>query len=258
MAFWNMETSAEGIGILTIDRPEALNALNQAVLDELDARLEEIAANRAIKVLIVTGSGRAFISGADIAAMRDMTPTAAEEFSRFGQRVFDKLASLPQPTIAAINGYALGGGLELALACDLRLASEKARLGQPEIGLGIIPGFGGTQRLPRLIGMAAANELLFTGEMINAARAAELGLVSRVTATEELMASAQELAGKIAAKSGATLRLLKAVLRRSEQRLLDEGLVDEANSFAACYETHDQREGMSAFLEKRPPQFQDK
>ena len=171
MEFLSLEVADNGIGLLTIERPDALNALNQAVLQELDSVLTEVAHASTVKVLVVTGQGRAFVAGADIAEMRQMSSQEAEEFSRLGQGVFAKLAALPQPSIAAINGYALGGGLELALACDLRIASEKAKLGQPEIGLGIIPGFGATQRLPRLIGSARAKELLFTGTTITPRRA---------------------------------------------------------------------------------------
>lgn len=258
MAFWNLEVDANRVGLLMIERPEALNALNQAVLEELDHKIAEIAANPDIKVVVISGSGRAFVAGADIAAMSKMTPDAAAKFSALGQGVFGKLASLAKPSIAAINGFALGGGLELALACDLRIASDKAKLGQPEIGLGIVAGFGATQRLPRLIGVAKAKELLFTGATIGAADALAYGLVNSVVAHDEVVEAALQLAAKIAKQSAVTLASMKMAIDSGLEGNLADGLALEIQQFAACFATHDQKEGMSAFLEKREAKFQDR
>lgn len=255
MEFLSLKVDDNGIGLLTIERPAALNALNQAVLQELDSVLTEVANASNVKVLVVTGQGRAFVAGADIAEMRQMSSLEAEEFSLLGQCIFAKLAALTQPSIAAINGFALGGGLELALACDLRVASEKAKFGQPEIGLGIIPGFGATQRLPRLIGVAQAKELLFTGTTITATEAAAVGLVNRLVAPEELLDVALDLAAKIAKQSTIILRKLKTAVDVGLTMSLADGLNEEAKQFAACFATQDQKEGMAAFLEKRPAKF---
>lgn len=258
MAFLSLEIGDNGVGLLTIERPEALNALNQPLLLELDEILTRVANEPKLKVLVITGKGRAFVAGADIAAMHHMPLEEAEEFTLLGQRIFSKLAALPQPTIAAINGFALGGGLELALACDLRMASEKAKLGQPEIGLGIIPGFGATQRLPRLIGSARAKEMLFTGASISASEAMALGLVNRLLPPDELLDAALALAGDIAKHSFVILRHLKTAVDEGADMTLAEGLTVEAEQFAACFATHDQKEGMSAFLEKRQASFLDR
>ena len=258
MSFLNLELQENKVGLLTIARPEALNALNQALLQELEEILAKIANEPDIKVLVITGQGRAFVAGADIAAMQQMSQEQAEEFSLLGQRVFSQLAALPQPTIAAINGFALGGGLELALACDLRLASEKAKLGQPEIGLGIIPGFGATQRLPRLIGVAQAKEMLFSGATVTASDALTLGLVNRVLPSDELLNVAFELASNMAKHSAVILKYLKRAVDMGADGTLAAGLSVEAQQFAACFTTHDQREGMGAFLEKRQANFLDR
>lgn len=258
MSFLNLELQANKIGLLTIARPEALNALNQPLLQELEEILTKIANEPDIKVLVITGQGRAFVAGADIAAMRQMSQEQAEEFSLLGQRVFSQLAALPQPTIAAINGFALGGGLELALACDLRLASERAKLGQPEISLGIIPGFGATQRLPRLIGVAQAKGMLFSGATVTASDALNLGLVNRVLTADELLNAALELASNIAKYSAVILKYLKSAVDMGAEGTLAAGLSIEAQQFAACFTTHDQREGMGAFLEKRQANFLDR
>lgn len=255
MAFLSLEIRADGVGLLTIERPEALNALNETLLLELDELLTQVAHEPKIKVVVITGSGRAFVAGADIAAMHPMSPGQAEEFALLGQRIFSKLAALPQPTIAAINGFALGGGLELALACDLRVASERAKLGQPEIGLGIIPGFGATQRLPRLVGSARAKEMLFTGAPVGASEAMALGLVNRLFPPDELLDAALALAGEIAKHSAIILRHLKAAVDGGVALPLPEGLSIEAKQFAACFATYDQKEGMGAFLEKRQARF---
>jgi len=185
------------IGVLTMNRPEALNALNEQVLRDLDAALDAVAANDEVLVVILTGAGRSFVAGADIGQMKDLTPVQAKKFGSYGNQVFLKLENFPKPVIAAVNGFALGGGCELSMACDIRLASEKAKFGQPEVGLGITPGFGGTQRLARIVGVSNAMELILTAKTINAAQAQELGLVSHVYPPEELMDKAMELAQAI-------------------------------------------------------------
>lgn len=247
----------ERIGILTIDRPDALNALNREVLSELDQALTSIAAAKNIKALLLIGAGRAFVAGADISGMQSMNSQEAAEFARFGQAVFDKLAGLPQPTIALVNGFALGGGMELALACDIRLASAKAKLGQPEISLGIIPGFGATQRLPRLVGPAVAKDLLFTGRMLSAEEALAVGLVNRVLPPDDLLSEGEALASQLAAFSGVAMELLKTAVDEGADAPLKAGLELEAKLFARCFDSLDQKEGMSAFLEKRKAQFKD-
>jgi enoyl-CoA hydratase len=244
------------VATLTINRPKSLNALNRAVLEEIARVLRDVRHDAAIRVLIVTGAGdRAFVAGADIAAMSSMTTVEGLEFTRLGHRVMSTFEDLPIPVIAAVNGFALGGGLELALACDLIVASEKARFGQPEINLGIIPGFGGTQRLPHRIGHARARELIMTGEMFDAKTAFEWGLVSRVVAPDQLLPEARKLAEKIAGKSGLALRQAKAALRAAATMEEDAGLRFEQNVFGALFGSEDQAEGMKAFLEKREPQW---
>ncbi len=249
-------TVAEGVATITVNRPKALNALNRQTLEELLACSREIAVDQGVRVVVVTGAGeKAFIAGADISAMQSMDALAAREFGRLGQSVMDALEDLPQPVIAAINGFALGGGCELAMACDIRLASDTARFGQPEVKLGVVPGFGGTQRLPRLIGRGAANELLFSGEMINAQEALRLGLVNRVVPQGELLAACQELAGKIAAQGPLAVRLCKEAVNRGLEMGLTEACAHEAELFALCFASPEQKEGMAAFLEKRPAKF---
>jgi len=247
------------IATLTINRPKALNALNRAVLEEIARVLRDVRHDSAVRVLIVTGAGdRAFVAGADIAAMAGMSTVEGLEFTRLGHRVMNTFEDLPIPVIAAVNGFALGGGLELALACDLIVASEKARFGQPEINLGIIPGFGGTQRLPHRIGHGRARELIMTGEMFDAPSALAWGLVSRVVAPDQLIAETRKLAEKIASKSGFTLRQAKATLRAAATMEEDAGLRFEQNAFGALFGSADQAEGMKAFVEKREPKWQHK
>ncbi|MDR1806640.1 MAG: enoyl-CoA hydratase/isomerase family protein [Propionibacteriaceae bacterium] len=239
------------VATVTIDRPEALNALNSGVLKELDDALDQIQASDA-RVLVLTGAGRSFVAGADIGEMVSMTPAEAEEFSKLGNAVFRKLEQLPIPSIAAVNGFALGGGCELALSCDIRLASEKAVFGQPEVGIGVTPGFGGTQRLARLCGVAVASELIFSTGRIKADRALAVGLVNAVYPVEELMGEAAKLAAQIAAQAPLAVRACKVGIRDGLAGGLDEGLALEAKVFASCFGTADQKEGMGAFLEKRP------
>lgn len=242
------------VAIVTLRRPQALNALNQDALIELADVVEVIAQDPEVRVAIFTGEGRAFVAGADIgeiAALQDVF--AAREFAILGQSVFNEIAALPLPTIAAINGYALGGGLKLALACDLRVASTKARLGLPEVGLGIIPGFGGTQRLPRLVGRGRALDLIFTGRHLSAEEALSLGLVNRVG--EDALETAKELAAVILRNGPVALALAKEAVGRGENLDLQEALEIEADLFGLACATQDMREGTRAFLEKRTPQF---
>ena len=243
----------EGICTLTINRPEALNALNRSVLAEIDAALDSVPEGAG--ALIVTGTGKVFVAGADIAEMVGMTRAQAEEFSRLGQGVFSKLANMEMPVIVAVNGYALGGGCELALACDIRIASEKAKFGQPEVGLGIIPGFGGTQRLARAVGEAKAKELIFTGAIVDANEALRIGLVNRVAPPEKLMEEARALAKTIMEKGPTAVRQAKKAISEGAGLPLEEGMELEARLFGECFETQDQKEGMRAFVEKRKPGF---
>lgn len=243
------------IGLLTINSPATLNALNAQVLKELDACIDEVLADGSIGALILTGEGKAFVAGADIRYMQPMNEEEGREWGAYGSAIFRKIETLPIPVIAAVNGFALGGGCELAMSCDIRLASEKAKFGQPEVGLGITPGFGGTQRLPRLIGPGAAKELIYTGKIIGAQEAKELGLVSRVVAVEELMDAAKELAAAIAKNSWEAVSLSKKAINEGLQVDIDEALALEAKLFGACFSHEDQKEGMGAFTEKRPAQF---
>jgi enoyl-CoA hydratase len=247
------------IATITVNRPKALNALNRVVLEEITRVLRDVRHDASVRVLIITGAGdRAFVAGADIAAMADMATVEGLEFTRLGHRVMHTLEELPIPVIAAVNGFALGGGLELALACDLIIASEKARFGQPEINLGIIPGFGGTQRLPHRIGHARARELIMTGEMFDAKSGYEWGLVNKVVAPEQLMGEARKLAENIATKSGFALRQAKAALRAAATMEEDAGLRFEQNAFGVLFASADRSEGMKAFLEKREAKWQHK
>lgn len=249
-------SSEHGIGRITLHRPQALNALNSELLAELDHLLDTIATDETTKVVIITGSGeKAFVAGADISEMQNKSAIEGRAFAKFGQSVFNKLENLPQPVIAAINGFALGGGCELAMACDIRIASEKAKFGQPEVGLGIIPGFGGTQRLPRIVGKGRAKELLYTGEMISAQEAYRIGLVNKVTAPEELITTAETMAKSIMTKAEYAVKLCKAAVNEGLDMDLDSGIAYEAEAFGLCFATADQKEGMAAFLEKRKPAF---
>ncbi len=247
------------ISTLTVDRPAALNALNRSVLEQITFVLREVRHDTSVRVLIVTGAGdRAFVAGADIAAMSKMSTVEGLEFSRLGHRVMQTIEDLPIPVIAAVNGFALGGGLELAMACDLIIASEKARFGQPEINLGLIPGFGGTQRLPHRIGQATARELIMTGEMIDAKTALELGLVNHVVAPDQLIAETRKLAEKIASKSAIALRQAKAALHASFTMEEDAGLRFEQESFGVAFASEDRIEGTTAFVAKRQPSWRHK
>lgn len=242
------------VAVLTIDRQEALNALNQDVLVELSLAFELAEADTSVRALVVTGAGRAFVAGADIAALGRLEDAySGRELALIGQDVFGTLAALPFPTVAAINGFALGGGLELALAADLRVAAPTARLGLPEVGLGLIPGYGGTQRLPRLIGQGRALDLILTGRHVPADEALQLGLVNRVA--DDAVAAAVELARQAARNGPVALGLAKEAVSRGLDVTLSQGLEIEADLFGLVATSEDMREGTSAFLEKRSPAF---
>lgn len=244
------------IGILRINRPKALNALNSATLTELSQALDELLADSSIRVVILTGSGeKAFVAGADIAEMSQMNPMQARCFSQLGQGVMDQIEQLSQPVIAAVNGFALGGGTELAMACDFRLASENAKFGQPEVTLGLLAGFGGTQRLPRLVGKGRASEILFTGDILDVQEAYRIGLVNRVYPLPELMNEALALADRIASRAPVAVQFTKRAIRIGQNTDLLSGEAFEAEVFGEVFSTQDQKEGCSAFLEKRRIEF---
>ncbi len=239
----------DGVGILKINRPEALNALNSSVLEELDELLEKIKKDPEIKVLIVTGEGKAFVAGADIKEMSTLLPEEAREFAILGQGVFLKLQNLEIPTIAAINGFALGGGLELAMSCDLRFISQKAKVGQPETGLGITPGFGGTQRLQRLVGLAKAKELIFRANMIKGDEAKEIGLVNEVV-EEDVLEYSLKIADEIKSKSISAIKYSKKAINMGADVSIEQGNDIESMLFGLCFSFEDQKNRMNAFLKK--------
>lgn len=247
------------IGTVTFNRPKLLNALNRQTMDELAAVLTEARNDRDIRVLILTGAGeKAFIAGADINELARLTPMTGPETSLHGQAILHNLETLGKPSIAAVNGFALGGGCELALACSIRLASRTAKFGQPEVKLGIIPGYGGTQRLARLCGKGVAHELCLSGEMISAEEAQRIGLVNHVYDPQELMPAAQSLAKKIASNAPLAVQLAMEAIERGQEMPMEQGLFLEASLFGMSCATEDMREGTRAFLEKRAAQFQGK
>ena len=240
------------VAIATVSRPKALNALNSEVLNDLNTLLDEIAADPEIRVLVLTGSGeKAFVAGADIGEMSTLTKAEGEAFGKKGNDVFRKLETLPIPAIAAVNGYALGGGCELAMACDIRLCSDTAVFGQPETGLGITPGFGGTQRLARLVGPGMAKQLIYSARNIKADEALRIGLCNAVYPAEELMPAAEKLAETIAKNAPIAVRACKKAINEGLEMPMDEAVAFEEKLFGSCFETADQKEGMQAFLEKR-------
>ena len=256
MDFENLIFKREGnIGILSINTPKALNALNTQVLCELDKAIDMIENDEDIHILIITGEGRAFVAGADIAEMKEMNSKEARQFAKNGLGVFRKIELMEKPVIAAVNGFALGGGCELSMCCDIRIASEKAKFGQPEVGLGIIPGFAGTQRLARLVGMGRAKELIFTSDMIDANEAYRIGLVNKVVPQDELMNEAIALANKILSKGQIAVRFAKTSINRGMETDIETGMAIERDLFGLCFATEDQKEGMGAFLEKRSPNY---
>ncbi|MBN4069971.1 MAG: crotonase [Alkaliphilus sp.] len=245
----------ESIATITIDRPKALNALNRDTLTELSLLLEEIKKDKEIRVVIITGNGKAFVAGADITEMMGMTAIEGHEWSLFGQGVFNKIEELPQPVIAAVNGFALGGGCELAMACDIRIASEKAKFGQPEVSLGIIPGFAGTQRLPRLVGLGVAKELLYSGKMIDANEAYRIGLANKVVPVEDLLNEVNVLAKQIAKPATYAVQMCKKAVNTGMSTDLSTASKYESALFGQTFSSDDKKEGMEAFLQKRKAEF---
>ena len=256
MSYQFLTLSVESrIATLTVNRPDKLNALNDATIAELGLAIDEVRSRDDIGGLIVTGAGRAFVAGADISELASQTPSIAKARAQTGQNVFRRFETSPKPVIAAVNGFALGGGCELALACHIRIASDKAKFGQPEVKLGILPGYGATQRLPRLVGMGRALELLLTAEVIDAAEAYRIGLVNKVVAGDSLIATAAEMMKQILSNGPLAVALCIEAVGRGLDMSLDEGLVFESNHFGLLTATEDMREGMAAFLDKRAPEF---
>ncbi|MHA2061994.1 MAG: enoyl-CoA hydratase/isomerase family protein [Candidatus Sifarchaeia archaeon] len=249
----------EKIGIITINRPKALNAFNNDVLDEFNNLLGEIEKDNSVEVVIITGEGeRAFCAGADLAGIKNSTKEEFAQFIENGQMLMRKIETMNKTFIAAINGFALGGGLELALACDIRVASENAKLGTPEVGVGLIPGWGATQRLPKVIGLGRAKELILTGVHIKANAAEKLGLVNKVVTPEELINSAKEIAQKIAGNAPVAVKLAKSTINVAFDMSIDEGYKHELEAEKKCFETEDLQEGIQALFDKRKPNFSGK
>jgi enoyl-CoA hydratase len=245
---------ADAVAVVTVSRPQAMNALNTRFFQEMDALVAEVGGRADIKAVVITGDGKAFVAGADIAEMVGKTPDEARAFSRLGQRTFRSLELLEKPVIAAVNGFALGGGCELALACDFRIASAKAKFGQPEVNLGLIPGYAATQRLPRLVGLGHALYLLMTAEMVGAEEALRMGLVQKVVEPEALLPAAVEMAKSIAAKGPRAIRLVKRIAREGLLKDFEAGCALEAEAFGLPF-GDEGAEGMRAFLEKRKPEW---
>jgi enoyl-CoA hydratase len=257
MKFETIEYKQEGhVGVLTIQRPQALNALNAQVLEELSTFANAISNNKEIRALVITGSGeKAFVAGADIKAMADMTPKEAEDFSTTAQTAFNSIESLPFAVIAAVNGFALGGGCELALACDIIIASEKSKFGLPEVTLGLLPSFGGTQRLSRAVGLFKAREMVFSGEFYCAYDCMNMGLVNKVTTPDQLLPEAKKLAQTIASRAPIAIAKAKQSINTGFELHINDGLKREAELFGELFSTQDQKEGIAAFIEKRQPSF---
>ncbi len=246
----------DGLAIVTIDRPDALNALNVKILDELRKVLREVAGRDDLRAVILTGAGdRAFVAGADIKEMLPMKPLETRRFASLGHEVTRLLERMEKPVIAAISGYALGGGCELALACDVRVAADTAKIGLPEVGLGIFPGFGGTQRLTRLVGRGMASELIFTGDPVDAETAARISLVNRVVSADRLLDEARTIARRMMERGPLALKLAKTAIQQSQETGLSSGLAYEMEAFSLIFSTDDKAEGLGAFTEKRKPAF---
>ncbi|MBS6600136.1 MAG: short-chain-enoyl-CoA hydratase [Clostridium sp.] len=261
MELKNVLLEKEGhLAIVTINRPKALNALNSETLKDLDTVIENLENDNHIYAVILTGAGeKSFVAGADIAEMKDLNEEEGQAFGALGNKVFRRLENLNKPVIAAIQGFALGGGCEISMACDIRIASEKALFGQPEVGLGITPGFGGTQRLARIVGLGKAKELIYTAQNIKADEAYRIGLVNKVVPLESLMDEAKAMANKIMANAPIAVRLCKDAINRGMQVDIDKAVAIEAEDFGKCFASADQKEGMSAFLERRKEKnFQNK
>ena len=258
MAFVEFEQRGH-VGLITINRPEVLNALNLEVIEQLDDILLRAESQEDVHVIVITGAGRSFVAGADIGEMVNYTADDAKRFSHHGNNTMMHITRFPSPVIAAVNGFALGGGCELAMSCDIRVASEKATFGMPEVGLGITPGFGGTQRLQRIVGMSTAMELVLTSRTIDAQEALQIGLVKRVYPADVMLDKALELANAIASNAQVAVRQSKAAIRRGLQTDIYTGAAYESEAFGLCFATEDQKEGMGAFLEKRKEKhFQNK
>jgi len=256
MAYENVLLEKEDrVAVLSINRPKALNALNNDTLLEIRSAVAEVNEDPGIDVMIVTGAGKAFVAGADISFMQNLTAMEGRAFGALGQAVFRMIEAMEKPVIAAVNGFALGGGCELAMCCDFRVASTAAKFGQPEVGLGITPGFGGTQRLPRLVGPGMAKQLLYTADIIDANEALRVGLVNAVVEPEELMDNVKKIAKRIVSKGQVAVRLCKAAANEGMQTDIDRSMTIEADVFGLCFATQDQKEGMTAFVEKRKAQF---
>lgn len=245
----------DAIAKVTINKPKSLNALNSELLTELNKCMYHLSIDESVDVVVITGEGKAFVAGADIAEMKDLSATEAHAFAKLGMDTFMLIERMPKPVIAAVNGFALGGGCELSLACDIRIASEKAVFGQPEVGLGITPGFGGTQRLSRIVGLGIAKELIYTANNIKADRAYEIGLANHVVAPEDLMDAAMDMARTIASKGKLAVSYAKGAMADGSQADIHTAMEIEKSAFALCFSTADQEEGMGAFLEKRKPDF---
>lgn len=245
----------DGICTVKINNPKALNALNIEILHELNYAFDELENDKDVSVVVVTGEGKAFVAGADISYMKDLSASEAKQFAEFGAKVFRKIEKLSKVVIAAVNGFALGGGCELSMACDIRIASSKAKFGQPEVGLGITPGFSGTQRLPRIVGLGKAKELIFTGNMIDANEAYRIGLVNKVCEPEALLEETYEMARKIKSNSNIAVKYSKESINMGKEIDLETAITYEANLFGLCFSSEDQKEGMNAFLEKRQAKF---
>ena len=246
---------ADRIATITVSRPDKLNALNDAIIAELGRAIEDARARPDVGAVLLTGAGRAFVAGADIGELVEQTPAEARRRALAGQAVFRRFETSPKPTLAAVNGFALGGGCELAMACHVRLASEAAKFGQPEVKLGITPGYGGTQRLPRLVGRGRALQLLLTGELIDAQEALRIGLANAVVSAAELLPTARRLLQAMLAQGPTAVALCIDAVNRGEEMPLEDALALEASYFGLCAATAEMREGMSAFLEKRAPKF---
>lgn len=245
----------DGICTVKINNPKALNALNIEILHELNYAFDELENDKDVSVVVVTGEGKAFVAGADISYMKDLSASEAKQFAEFGAKIFRKIEKLSKVVIAAVNGFALGGGCELSMACDIRIASSKAKFGQPEVGLGITPGFSGTQRLPRIVGLGKAKELIFTGNMIDANEAYRIGLVNKVCEPEALLEETYEMARKIKSNSNIAVKYSKESINMGKEIDLETAITYEANLFGLCFSSEDQKEGMNAFLEKRQAKF---
>lgn len=246
---------SESICIVKINNPKSLNSLNAEVLSELECAFDQIKNDEEISVVILTGEGKAFVAGADIAYMKNLNASEAKKFGEDGSRIFRKIETLDKVVIAAVNGFALGGGCELSMSCDIRIASTKAKFGQPEVGLGITPGFSGTQRLPRLVGLGVAKELIYTGNIIDAQEAYRIGLVNKVAEPDILMEEALSMAKKISSNSKVAVKYSKEAINTGIETDIETGIKYESNIFGLCFAADDQKEGMTAFIEKRHANF---